>query len=59
MKALKHDIVTNANKALSAGCNLVLYCGGKYSESYKLLRELPLIDSFTVKKTSEFYKFLS
>ncbi len=59
MKALKHDIVTNAKKALSAGCNLVLYCNGKTNESEKLLKSLPYIDQFTKKKTSEFYKFLS
>ena len=28
MKALKHDALTNAKKSLTAGCNLVLYCGG-------------------------------
>tara|TARA_B100000579_G_scaffold435457_1_gene458793 strand:- start:8840 stop:9787 length:948 start_codon:yes stop_codon:yes gene_type:complete len=59
MKALKYDLLTNARKSLSAGCNLVLYCSGKYKDSRKLLKELPLIDSFTAKKTSEFYKFLS
>ncbi len=59
MKALKGDLLTNAYKSLSAGCNLVLYCAGKYKESRQLLKELPLIDSFTSKKTSEFYKFLS
>ncbi len=59
MGALKHDIVTNAKKSLKAGCNLVLYCSGNYKESLKLLREMPLIDKFTSKKTSEFYKFLS
>ena len=26
MKALKFDLITNAKKSLSAGCNLVLYC---------------------------------
>ena len=59
MKALKYDIVTNAQRSLDAGCNLVLYCGGKYSETKKLLKHMPFIDSFTIKKTSEFYKFLS
>ncbi len=59
MGALKHDIVTNAKKSLEAGCNLVLYCSGNYKESLKLLRQMPLIDKFTSKKTSEFYKFLS
>jgi|TARA_B110000914_G_C15461466_1_gene446094 beta-N-acetylhexosaminidase len=59
MKALKFNLVTNAKKSLDAGCNLILYCGGKYSESAKLLKELPYIDRFTQKKTSEFYNFLS
>ena len=59
MKALKHDIVTNAKKSLEAGCNLVLYCSGNYEESKKLLKQMPLMDRFTSKKTSEFYKFLS
>ena len=59
MKALKYDIVTNAKKALNAGCNLVLYCKGKTKESEKLLKSVPYIDQFTKKKTSEFYKFLS
>ena len=59
MKALKYDLLTNAKKSLNSGCNLVLYCSGKYNESLNLLKELPLIDKFTEKKTSEFYKFLS
>jgi beta-N-acetylhexosaminidase len=58
MKALNYDLVTNAKKSLSAGCNLVLYCAGHYKESLKLLKEVPYIDEFTIKKTSEFYKFL-
>ena len=58
MKALKYDLVTNAKKSLSAGCNIVLYCAGNYNDSKKLLDEIPYIDSFTAKKTSEFYKFL-
>ena len=59
MKALKYDLVTNSLKSLNAGCNLVLYCAGKYTDSLKLLKKIPLIDNFTIKKTSEFYKFLS
>ncbi len=59
MKALKYDLLTNAKKALTAGCNLVLYCSGNYKEMSKLLKEMPYIDNFTSKKTSEFYKFLS
>jgi len=59
MKALKYDMVKNAQLALRAGCNLVLYCAGKTIEIQKLLNEMPYIDKFTMKKTSEFYKFLS
>ena len=58
LKALKFDLITNAKKSLSAGCNIVLYCAGNYKESMKLLKEVPYIDHFTAKKTSEFYKFL-
>ena len=58
MKALKYDLISNAKKSLSAGCNIVLYCAGNYNESYKLIKEVPFIDKFTSKKTSEFYKFL-
>ena len=59
MKALKYDIIKNAKLAHEAGCNLVLYCAGKTHEVKKLLKETPYIDSFTRKKTSEFYNFLS
>ena len=58
MKALKYDLVTNAKKSLSAGCNIVLYCAGKFEETSKLIKEIPYIDKFTSKKTSEFYNFL-
>ena len=58
MKALKYDLVTNAKKSLLAGCNLVLYCAGNYKDAYKLIKEVPYIDKFTTKKTSEFYDFL-
>ena len=40
MKALKYDLLTNAKKSLSAGCNVVLYCGGKYKDSYRLIKEV-------------------
>ena len=58
MKALKYDLLTNAKKSLEAGCNLVLYCSGKTSDNLKLIKSLPYIDNFTLKKTSEFYNFL-
>ena len=59
MKSLKYDIATNAKKSLQAGCNLVLHCSGNYNETLKLIKQMPVIDRFTSKKTSEFYKFLS
>ena len=58
MKALKYDLLTNAKNSLEAGCNLVLYCSGRINDNYKLIKSLPYIDKFTLKKTSEFYKFL-
>ena len=58
MKALKYDLITNAKKAIEAGCNIVLYCAGNIDDNFKLIKSLPYIDNFTSKKTSEFYKFL-
>ena len=58
MKALRHDLITNAKKSLAAGCNLVLYCGGNIQDNFKLIRSVPYIDKFTIKKTSEIYKIL-
>ena len=58
MKALKHDLITNAKKSLAAGCNLALYCAGNINDNLKLINSLPFTDNFTSKKTSEFYKFL-
>ena len=58
MKALSKDLNSNADKALNAGCNLVLYCKGNIKESTKLLKNLRFIDKFTKKKTYQFYNFL-
>ena len=58
MKALSKNLSINADKALNAGCNLVLYCGGNIKESSKLLKNLRRIDEFTQKKTYQFYNFL-
>ena len=58
MKALKYDLVTNAKKSLEAGCNLVLYCSGNINDNFKLIKSVPFIDKFTLKKTSEIYKIL-
>tara|TARA_B100001057_G_scaffold444038_1_gene480663 strand:- start:844 stop:1788 length:945 start_codon:yes stop_codon:yes gene_type:complete len=58
MKALNYDLVTNAKKSLEAGCNLVLYCAGNIKDNFKLIKNVPFIDKFTSKKTSEIYKIL-
>ena len=58
MKALKYDLITNAQKSIEAGCNIVLYCSGNTNDNFKLIKSVPYIDKFTSKKTSEFYKFL-
>ena len=58
MKALKFDVVTNVRKSLAAGCNLVLHCNANINEMNKIAKIVPYIDSFTAKKTSDFYKFL-
>ncbi len=58
MKALSKNLSNNAEKALKAGCNLVLYCRGDIKESRKLLKNLRPIDNFTLKKTYQFYDFL-
>jgi len=58
MKSLKYDLITNAKKSLSAGCNLVLYCAGNINDNFKLIKSVPYIDKFTIKKTSEIYKIL-
>ena len=58
MKALKGNILVNANLSLSAGCNLILHCNGNIKESAYLLKNLDKIDTFTEKKTEHFYQFL-
>ena len=59
MKGLKYSIKQNLNKALSAGCNLILHCNGNYSEMRTVAENSPIINNFIIKKTSQFYKFLS
>jgi len=58
MKALQLSLKENSIRALKAGCNLVLHCNGKINEMKKLAKYIPVIDKFTKKKTSQFYKFL-
>ena len=59
MKALQYTFNENVIKAYKAGCNLVLHCNGNINEMNKLAAIAPKVDSFIIKKTSEFYKLLS
>tara|TARA_Y100000591_G_C21842653_1_gene706668 strand:- start:1236 stop:2189 length:954 start_codon:yes stop_codon:yes gene_type:complete len=59
MKALKYKFNENVIKAYDAGCNLVLHCNANMSEMNILARIAPKVNSFIIKKTSEFYKLLS
>ena len=59
MKSLKYSIKDNTTRAFEAGCNLVLHCNGNLNEMNIVAENSPIIDSFILKKTSEFYKILS
>ena len=59
MKALQYSFNENVKKAYNAGCNLVLHCSGNLNQMIKLATISPNVDSFIIKKTSEFYKLLS
>ena len=59
MKSLKGAIKENTIKTFKAGCNLALHCNANYQEMEIVGKNSPLIDKFIIKKTSQFYKFLS
>jgi beta-N-acetylhexosaminidase len=59
MKGLKYSIKLNTLKALSAGCNLILHCNGNMSQMKVVAKNSPLLNAFILKKTSQFYNFLS
>ena len=58
MKALKYSLKENVARSLKAGCNLILHCNGNISEMRIIANNIPKIDDFVIKKTSQFYKFL-
>jgi len=58
MKSLKYSLKENILKCLSAGCNLILHCNGNMKEMQIVANNVPTLDKFIVKKTSQFYKFL-
>ena len=49
----------NTAKSFKAGCNIVLHCNSKLNEMKIVAENSPLISSFIIKKTSQFYKILS
>jgi len=59
MKSLKYSLVENTRKSFEAGCNLVLHCNGNLKEMTSVAENSPKVNSFILKKTSEFYKNLS
>ncbi len=59
MKSLKHSLVENTKRAFSAGCNLALHCNGNLKEMTSVAKNSPKVNSFILKKTSEFYKNIS
>ena len=58
MKSLKEDMKTNTIKTFKAGCNIALHCNGNLSEMKIVASNSPLISTFIIKKTSQFYKIL-
>ena len=59
MKSLKGDLKTNTVKSFNAGCNIALHCNGNFDEMKIVAQNSPLISTFIIKKTSQFYKILS
>tara|TARA_B100001057_G_scaffold235465_1_gene235766 strand:- start:11298 stop:12245 length:948 start_codon:yes stop_codon:yes gene_type:complete len=59
MKSLKYSISENTRKAFEAGCNIALHCNGNINEMTIVAKNSPKVNSFILKKTSEFYKNLS
>mgnify|MGYP001284061420 CR=1 FL=1 len=59
MKSLKYSISENTRRTFEAGCNLALHCNGNLKEMTFVAENSPNVNSFILKKTSEFYKNLS
>ena len=59
MKSLKYSLEKNTIKTFNAGCNLALHCNGNLNEMEIVGKNAPLLNSFILKKTSQFYKILS
>ena len=59
MKSLSADLKLNTINLFSAGCNLALHCNGNMKEMKIVAENSPQVNSFILKKTSQFYKILS
>ena len=59
MKSLKSSIKDSTIKTFKAGCNLALHCNGNLKEMKVVAENSPILGSFVIKKTSQFYKILS
>ena len=59
MKSLKGSMAENTRKTFEAGCNLALHCNANLKEMTIVAKNSPKVNSFVLKKTSEFYKNLS
>jgi beta-N-acetylhexosaminidase len=59
MKSLKNQMKQNTIKTFESGCNIALHCNGNINEMKIVAENSPLISSFILKKTSQFYKILS
>jgi len=59
MKGLKYSLKNNTILSFRAGCDLVLHCNANYKEMLIVAKNSPKVGAFILKKTSQFYKFLS
>ena len=59
MKSLKDEMKEKTIKTFNAGCNIALHCNSNLNEMKIVADNSPLISSFIIKKTSQFYKILS
>ena len=59
MKSLKGNLKENTIKTFKAGCNIALHCNANFKEMKIVGKNSPFINSFIIKKTSQFYRILS
>ena len=59
MKSLKKSIKENTINTFNSGCNIALHCNGDLNEMKIVAENSPIVSSFILKKTSQFYKIIS